>query len=236
MKTQHAFATVVALLVAAAACPAALITTNELEMDTIFSQASFGGATVDIRFNSAVTVVDPTLVTIDSESELLSLLAQGPGSSPTVNLFFVDGLDWCGSYNHSIVGCATLPGHDIVVESAMAAGVFGGELSAHELGHNLGLPHTSTGLMSHHLGGDTTLTSAEVSTILASPLIQMDGAQRFVSITPVLVAAVPEPSSWVLACIVAVGLGYFGHRHRRRTLGISHGRNPQARPETLNRD
>ena len=214
MKIQDTFLAAFGALITATHCHAALISTNEVEMDAIFSQASFAGATIDIRFNSAETVRNPSLQSIDTEAELLDLLAQGPGSSPTVNLYFVDSLCWCGACNANIVGCATLPGRHAIVESATAAGPLGGVLNAHELGHNLGLGHTETGLMSPTLGGDTTLTSAEVATILSSPLIQMDGGQRFVSITPVLVAA-PEPSSWLLACIVAVGV-CAAHRRCKR--------------------
>ena len=218
MKSLLNFATVVAFLIAPATCPAALITTNELGMDGIFSQTSFGNETVDIRFNAPITVVNPSLLTIDTEAKLLTLLAVASAPTPTVNMYFVDALDWCGVHNASIVGCATLPGNDVILESATAAGGFGAELNAHELGHTLGLDHSGSGLMASALNGNTTLSSAQVSTIFASSLIQVDGSQRFISVTPVLITSTPEPSSLALGSLAIVGLFFF---RRRRGLGLS---------------
>lgn len=192
------FSVAFTLLALSAWSNAALVTTQEAALDDIFSQASFGADTIDIRFNAQQSINSAAFLTIDNESELLALFAQA-NDFPAVNLYFVDAVNYCGSYNVAIVGCAARPGNDLVVESGIAAGALGAELIAHELGHNLGLGHPSgTGnLMNGSLNGSTFLTSAQVTSILDSPLIQLDGAQRYLSITPYLVeaAAVPLPAA-----------------------------------------
>ena len=110
-----------------------------------------------------------------------------------------------------ITGCATINGNDIVVESAIAGGPSGALLNGHELAHNLGLPHTGECAMSFPdnlmdcqlLGFD--LTGGQVATILASSLIQTDPGGKFVSITPVLIVAIPVPAAvWLFGS--ALGL------------------------------
>ena len=183
---------------------AGFITTNEtsldpteITLDTIFSQ---GALDIDIRFNPSVIIENTSLLNINDDIGFFALLALAPSASPVVNMFFIDTLDWCGFSSPSIVGCASRPGNDIVVESGFAAGGNGTELNAHELGHNLGLEHeTFPNLMTSSINGNTTLTADQIATILASPLIQSDADGQFILITPIaVVAAVPIPGAILL--------------------------------------
>lgn len=182
---------------------AGFITTNESGLDVVFSQTNFGADTIDIRFNPDVIIQNTSLLNIDTDTKLNALFALAPSASTVVNLFFVDTLDSCGGFNTAIVGCAAKPGNRIVVESNFASGASGTELIAHELGHNLGLDHVSatTNLMNPVINGNTDLTSAQVSTILGSSLVQTDvnSNRKFISVAPIaIVTAVPIPGAILL--------------------------------------
>jgi hypothetical protein len=186
---------------------AAAVTLNEAGMDGIYSQAGFGANTVDIRFNATVTLIKPQHLILDNAAEVTTLFTLSPAASPTVNLFFVDSILGCGATaGPGITGCASEPGNDMVVRSTTAAGGDGAENSAHELGHNFGLPHMNVaGNLMTALGfGNLGLTAGQITTILASNLIQTDMAgQRFVQITPVLIDA-PEPATMCLVAFAAL--------------------------------
>lgn len=194
---------------------ASWITTNETMLDAIFSQPSFGLSPIDIRFEPAVTVVDSDLVTIDSAFDYSLMFALAPNPGTHINMFFVDAINWCGSPGTNIVGCGAPSGSVLAVDSLVASGSFGAELNAHEMGHNLGLGHTSgAGLMGAKLNGDTALSIAETSIILASPLVQSDVLGRFIRVTPVLVraTAVPEPTCTMFICFAAGAVGFCRRR------------------------
>lgn len=196
---------------APAATEAGWITLNETQLNAIFSQSSFGSSPIDIRFDSVVTVVDPDLISLDSWSDFQLMSFHATQPTTHINMFFVDTITWCGGAGTNIIGCGAQSGSVLAVNSLAAAGSHGAELSAHEMGHNLGLGHTTgAGLMGPILNGDTALTLAETSIILASPLVQSDALGRFIQVTPVLVraTAVPEPSCTVLICIVAGAVGF----------------------------
>lgn len=190
---------------------AAFITTPEAGMDSIYGQGTFGANTIDIRFNPTITYNDPTLLTIDSNAKLNTLFGI-QGATPTVFMYFVDDISFCGGVSDPlIVGCADQPGNDIVVESAFMASALGDELAAHELGHNLGLEHIAdiNNLMNPTILASTTgLTGpgagSQVATIFMDPagIIQSDVSGYFISITPVLIT--PEPGILLLLGVLVI--------------------------------
>jgi len=193
---------------------AGFITTNELALDAIFSQSSFGSRPIDIRIGASTELIFPDLLDISSDREVFKLFNLHVGAFNVVNFYFIDSISACGIINVNIVGCGEFPGNDFVVESSFAAGRFGGELLAHELGHNLGLPHKSGQfLMNGLLNNNTTLTTDEVARIHNSFLVQNNGQtsdiEYWIDINPVLIVAiastpVPEPSTLVLL-LLSVG-------------------------------
>lgn len=193
---------------------AAFVTTNEAGVNGVFSQPSFGSTPIDIRFNPTVIVDNADLLNINTSARLNTLFGLNFGTpSNVISLYFVDTIDFCDGFNTAIVGCATVGGNDIVVESAFAAGVFGTLLIAHEIGHNFSLGHLGfANLMTGSISGSTTLNSSQVSTILASSKIQLDGGSRFAAVTPVMVT--PLPPAGIL--FVSAILGLLGIARRRK--------------------
>ncbi len=209
----------VAALFVAPFAQAAYVTIDEAGLDAIFSQASFGSRTVDIRIGSVSQIVAPNLLDITTDAEISQLFGLHVGSAFDVNFYFVDTISACGGLNPNIIGCGELPGNDFVVESDFAAGPTGAQLLAHELGHNLGLAHVDQSLterlMNPFLFGGTLLSAGEVAQLLLSPLVRTDlNGQRYININPVLIIAsvrnnVPEPASLGLlfGALLAAGLG-----------------------------
>jgi len=188
---------------------AAVVTIDEAGMNAIFSQASFGGTPISIRFNPSRQIVAPDLLVVDDLTELQALYALATDPAPTVVAFFVDQLDACGNVEANTDGryngCAQLPGR-FLVEDFHAAELFPSTLMAHEVGHNLNLQHIPLGLMSFFLPhSPPDLFEDQVATILQSPLVQTDAAgQRFIQITPIAIIDAPEPSTQML---VSAALG-----------------------------
>lgn len=185
---------------------AGFITIDQAGMDAIFSQSSFGSTPVDIRFNPPETIVDPNLLVIDDPSDLAALVALAPDPAPTVDAFFVDQIDVCGfeqepTVNGSFAGCAQLPGHVFVEDSALAVPE-AAPLMGHELGHNLNLQHnlfSQADLMWPFYPPGTELTEQEVALLLQSPLVQTDPTgQKFIAITPIAIVATSEPATFLL--------------------------------------
>lgn len=206
----------IASLLIAPLSQAGFITTQEAALDSIFSQTSFGSTPIDIRIGAATEIVFPSLLDISSDAEISQIFGMHVGSANIVNFYFVDTISACGgTISASIVGCGELPGNDFVVESSFAAGGFGGELLAHELGHNLGLGHLNGSfLMNPFLNSSTVITVAEVTTIHNSSLVQTDGQLFWIDINPVLIVAqaskpdpIPEPSI-LLLFLISLGLMY----------------------------
>jgi hypothetical protein len=190
---------------------AAYVTTNETELDNIFSVAG-----IDIRFNSVTTIYDTSLLNIDNSAKLSELWSSAPFPAPGINLFFVDTIDYCSGYNVNIVGCGSFTGNIVAVESNFAAGGYGAELIAHEIGHNLGLGHTSfPNLMSPSLNGNTDLTLDQIATILGSMILQYDGLQAYVEVNPILImSSVPLPGAFVLMLSALSAMGFIGRKRK----------------------
>jgi hypothetical protein len=193
-----------AVLLLPAIAEAASITIDEAGMNAIFSQASFDGTPISIRFNTPVQIVAPQLLRINTLADLQALYKLAPDPAPTVDAFFVDDLNACGTVeptvNGALAGCAQLPGH-IFVEDSAAAELSPATLMGHELGHNLNLEHdffSALNLMSPFFPHGPDLTDDQVATILQSPLVQTDSTgKRFIQITPIAILA-PEPSTLLL--------------------------------------
>lgn len=203
-----ALAVVVCAVPAGAWAADGYVTTNEAKLDTVFAQAGFAAADkIDIRFRSSTSIVNAALTTIDDSADWTSLLGlAGNLASPTVNMYFVDKILWCGVASATTIGCAATPGHVLALDSSWAANAtYGGNLAAHELGHNLGLSHldpdNGANLMNSTISTSFALTAGQITTLLASALVQSDAQGKFISIQPIAVLAaapVPEPASWAL--------------------------------------
>lgn len=206
---------------------AAYVTIDEAGMDAVFSQASFGRNTVDIRIGATTELVRPDLLNINTDAQIDILFGLHVGPAKAVNFYFIDTIqDSCGVVGAGVIGCGELPGNSFLVESAFAddSSIPGGgnisvgvQLLSHELGHNLGLSHRSgPDLMNPFINGFGDLDAAEVASILASALVQTDplNGQRFILIDPVLIVAtgtpppgVPEPASVLLVMFGLLALG-----------------------------
>ena len=194
-----------AILLSSGIAEAASIVIDEAEMNAIYSQPSFDGTPLSIRFNPPQQIVAPELLVINSLADLQTLFNLAPDPAPTVDAFFVDELNACGSVeptiNGALAGCAQLPGH-IFVEDSSAAELSPAPLMGHELGHNLNLQHdffSSLNLMYPLFPPGPDLTEDQVATILQSPLVQTDSTgQRFIQITPIAIVGALEPSTLLL--------------------------------------
>jgi hypothetical protein len=201
------------------------VTTHESELDAIYSQSSFGANPIDIRFDPTQTVFNTALLTLDTDAEFDSLSTYAVASSKIVSIFFVDHINACDGVSPNIVGCGSDPGNLIALDSSFAAGALGAAAIGHELGHNLGLDHIAgqnTNLMNpivYNGAAPAPLTSAQVSKILTSPLVQTDAqGHKYIEITPfAVVASVPEPSVFVL---MALGLGLIVFVRKRSAFSV----------------
>ncbi|WP_286763860.1 MULTISPECIES: PEP-CTERM sorting domain-containing protein [Rhodopirellula] len=205
---------------------AAVVTTQEAGVDLIFRQDSFGSSPIDIRFGEVVTIADSGLLNFDSEADYFSLFDYARDTvgdlNSQLNVFYTDQISWCGGDIPAAVGCGAVNGPVLIVESDFAAGAFGAELIAHEIGHNLNLGHTGgEGLMGPRLNNDTTLTATEVATIFESRFVQTElSGARFIQVTPYLIqaSAVPEPgAAGMLVAGLAAGMAW----RRRRPYAVN---------------
>ena len=225
VRTQLGRAIAAALLtfgaIAAANASNGFVTTNEVALDLIYSQPSFGLTPIDIRFDPAITLSVPsTLLTIDNDAEFDSLHTYETGS-PVVSMFYLDHINFCGGPSDGIVGCGSTPGTLIAIDSAAATESFGGVVVAHELGHNLSLEHaagTNTNLMNpdaYEGPAPAPLTVAQVAQIFTSPLVQHDAKGFYIEVQPfaLIATAVPEPSTYAL---MGLGAGVLAFVRKRK--------------------
>ena len=197
--------TALAILLSSTIAQAASITIDSPGMQTIFSQPSFDGTPITIRFNPSRRIVAPELLNIKDPADLQALFRLAPDPAPTVDAFFVDQLDVCPetepTINGSFAGCAQLPGH-VFVEESDAAKLSPAPLMGHELGHNLNLHHNlfnDTYLMWPKFPPGRLLTERDVAIILQSPLVQTDSmGRRFIQITPIAIVPAPESPTLLL--------------------------------------
>jgi len=198
-----------AILLLPAIAHAGYVTIDQAGVNAIFSQESFGDTPVSIRFNPTETIVAPQYLVINTLQDLQGLYSLVPDPFPTIAAFFVDTIWACSNVDTlasgAFYGCAQLPGNFQVIDSS-AAVIYPAKLISHELGHNLGLEHTTLGLMTPMLGfGTTELFEDQVAQILQSPLVQTDAnGQRYITVQPIAIVGTPEPSTLLL---LGSGLG-----------------------------
>jgi hypothetical protein len=188
----------------------------------VYSQAGFGTDTIDIRFGAAQEIHDSALLSIDTDAEFDALASYVFSPSPTVSMFFVDAINFCGVAAPNVVGCGSTPGSLIALDSSFMLQPEGANTIAHELGHNLGLDHTfpdnGTNLMNPTVFATFGfLNNAQITSILTSGLIQTDLlGNKYIEVTPIAVlASVPEPSTWALLGAGA-GVALMAARRQRK--------------------
>lgn len=197
---------------AASVAHAGFYTDNEVGMDAIFAQAG-----IDIRFNAVQTIHNSGLLILngsggsDTDLNAMDLIV---GAGPTVGMFFIDSIAYCGGPTTTTVGCAFINNNVMALDSSWAGGLhgpYGAKLASHELGHALGLDHDgdANNVMNGTINATTNalLDSTQITKILTSGLVQTDGrGQRFIDIQPYVVLAdlvntVPEPGTLLLAAL-----------------------------------
>jgi len=196
----------------------------ELALENIFSVP--GSSLTDITFLPVLTVADPgSYLHVDTFAEqqgLLNFNDLGVTAGGTVvTAYVIETISQCGGpAEGATIGCASVPGNTMYLVGDRLLGSIGDELIAHELGHNFGLDHLSSGdpgyssnniMRSTISNGRDDLNAGQINTINLSSLIQAGE----LTILPVLVTAVPIPAALPLMLLPGLVLARFDGRRRR---------------------
>lgn len=208
---------------------------NINSVENIFGSLNFVDD-IKINFNSAISYVDSRLSTIDDDNELSDLWytsgfstdyfdVDNPTSTSVVNMFIVDNINL-----NDAIGYGELLGNTMVLEESWLNSIYGANLFAHELGHNMGLDHSDElNIMYPYINKSTFFSHEEIKTInmnLAG-LIQFDGNNRYIEVNPIFISSdsissvaispVPVPPAFLLFGSSLVGLmGYSKHVAKKK--------------------
>jgi len=188
-------------------------TLYQAETNKIWAQAG-----IDVVFLSWSTTNDTALLNVNTEAEQNALLTGL--STQYTTLWFVQTISYCGGpIGGTVFGCAASPGYGLMISNAVFA--FGRlDTIAHELGHNLGLPHTEGfGNPANNLmtTGNFRSVPSTINDIFpdGADLDQLTPAQIAVAQSNPLV--IPEPATGILMAGAALGgLLYSRFRNRQR--------------------
>ena len=133
------------LALSSATAMAGFITIDQAGISAIFSQPSFDGTPIDIRFNPPRLIVGPELLDINSQARLTALVDLAPDPAPIVDAFFVDQLNACG-FEQELTVNGSLAGLSAAAAPCLCRGLrlrrtFPAPLMGHELGHSMYLQH-----------------------------------------------------------------------------------------------
>jgi hypothetical protein len=191
----------------------------EAEGDKIWDQAS-----INLLFLPWETLNNSSLLDLNVDTEF-----GGPAAGTVIRLLFVGVISSCGGPGTGIFGCGFLSANGVAIADnvfSFNGGIGRLDTIAHELGHNLGLDHTTLGA-----GGALNLmSSGAVRSIPTSLLdiypngLQMDqltAAQIAVAQSSPFLSPVPEPAVAILALVGFAALFSKQKWTRRRRRPVS---------------
>ena len=189
----------------------------------IFSQASFGAEPITVNWLApGATIISPALASIDNAAEVTALYAAAPDAFPTINVYFVNSINFCDAPG-TFSGCAEIRGHHLMVTSGFAASPAGNVYIAHEVAHNLGLLHTEVAgnlMNSFPTPGATAITVAQANIILNNQSGLLDVAPNgsvVLNLRPIAVlSAVPEPDAGLMAACGLLVVAVVARRRRTK--------------------
>lgn len=180
----------------------------QAETEKIWQQAGIG-----INFLTPTTISNTNFLSIDTDSEFSSLtngaLNGQSSNSKTLNMWFVSNL--FPDPTNITFGNAYLGGNGVVINSPAIINNNRIDTIAHEIGHNLGLDHTTYGA-----GGANNLMTAGTNRTVPSSIFDINPSgnqldvltsqQISVATSSQLLTPVPEPVT-ILGSLVACVIG-----------------------------